>query len=75
MEAGEFGGLARNKSFFQKTLEAARGALLVGLGGEWRGGGLPWQRGEAGGQGSGKCASATRRGDNGTPLWIGGPGG
>ena len=29
---GEFGGLARNKSFFQKTLEVRRGAFLLGFG-------------------------------------------
>ena len=31
---GEFGGLVRVKSFFQKTLEVIRGAFLAGLGGE-----------------------------------------
>ena len=30
---GEFGGLARNKSFFQKTLEVRRGGFWRGLGG------------------------------------------
>ena len=30
-EAGEIGGLARGKSFFQKTLEAARGVFWRGL--------------------------------------------
>ena len=30
---GEFGGLARSKSFFQKTLEVIRGAFLAGFGG------------------------------------------
>jgi hypothetical protein len=35
---------ARNKSFFQKTLEAARGAFWRGFGGERRRGGRPNSR-------------------------------
>ena len=50
---GEFGGLARNKSFFQKTLEVRRGGFWRGWGGmgEGRGrrserwkGGARWER-------------------------------
>ena len=52
-EAGGIGGLARNKSFFQKTLEVRRGAFWVGLGGVGgRGGVRParvWRVGRWGG--------------------------
>ena len=44
---GGSGGLARSKSFFQKTLEAARGAFLPGFGARWGRLGATALRGDA----------------------------